>query len=237
MNPSRLPILNFSRRALHWARGGLHNWASPLVNPFLAQSRRVDARGMRWVFTLIFIVIVWLAAMGAALAWAREARQNRNWADTGAILWIGVVWFVAWFATRARDSELLRGEVIKGRFEPIQLTPLSATQRAWLWSAPNTQAGFLLVATMLPALAWCLGNVFEWHEALLLILLVTLSLWSTPTWAPTVWRVQGARPAPTGKDALKMAGNGKGNAKIGDGFVLPPDLAVSARAVGAADSV
>ena len=47
-------------------------WSSPSLNPFLGQSRRKDARSARWVFTLIFIVIIWLAAMGAALAWASE---------------------------------------------------------------------------------------------------------------------------------------------------------------------
>lgn len=219
--------------ALSHGRRELREWASPLVNPFLAQSRRVDARGMRWVFTLIFIVIIWLCAMGAALAWASETRQTRNWADIGALLWIAVVWFVAWFATRARDGELLRQEVIKGRFEPIQLTPLASTQRAWMWSAPGTLSGMLLCATMLPAIAWCLGDLFEWHEALLLVLLVTLSLWGTPSWAPRAWRVQGAKPAPTGKDAFKLtSNNGSAKAKIGDGFVLPPDLAVNARGWG-----
>ena len=235
MNFSRLPLLNRARIALSQGRRALRAWASPLLNPFLAQSRRVDARGMRWVFTLIFIVIVWLGALGAAMAWASATRQSRNWADTAALLWIGIVWFIAWFTTRARDSELLRQEVIKGRFEPIQLTPFSSTQRAWLWSAPGTLSGLLLCATMLPALAWLVGGVFEAREAGLLVVVVTLSLWNTPTWAPRAWRVQGAKTAaPTGKDAFKLTNSNNGNAraKVGDGFVLPPDLAVNARGWG-----
>ncbi len=233
MNFSRLPILDRPRAA--WSQGcrALCDWASPLINPFLAQSRRVDARGAQWVFRLIFIVIVWLGAMGAALALARETNQTRDWAATGALLWIAIVWIISWAMTLARNSELLRQEVIKGRFEPIQLTPLSATQRAWLWSAPGTLSGLLLCATMLPALAWLVGGVFEWHEAGLLVLIMALSLWGTPLWAPTAWRVQGAKPAPTGKDALKLTtNNGNARAKIGDGFVLPPDLAVNARGWG-----
>lgn len=239
MNFSRLPILDRPRVALSRAHRELRAWASPLINPFLAQARRVDARGARWLFTLVFIVIIWLAAMGAALAWASETGHPRDWADTGALLWIGIVWVVAWFVERVRDSELLRQEVIKGRFEPLQLLPLSSTQRAWLWSAPNTQAGLLLCAAMLPAIAWGLGGgLFEWREAGLLIIVVTLSLWSTPSWAPTAWRVGGAKPAPTGKDALKMVGNnmaannGGAKNKVGDGLVLPPDLAVNARGWG-----
>ena len=233
MNSSRLPILNFSRRALLWARAGLRDWASPLINPFLAQSRRVDARGARWVFTLIFIVIIWLCAMGAAFLLASETRQPRDWANTGALLWIGIVWVIAWFVERVRDSELLRQEVIKGRFEPLQLLPISSTQRAWLWSAPNSLWAMLLCAAMLPAIAWGLGGgLFEWREAGLLILVVTLSLWGTPLWAPTAWRVAGAKPATTGKDALKLTSNGNAKNRVGDGFVLPPDLAVNARGWG-----
>ena len=233
MNSSRLPILNFSRRALLWARTGLRAWASPLINPFLAQSRRVDARGARWPLALLFIAIIWIGVMGAALAWASETNQQRDWANTGAIVWIGLVWVIAWFVERVRDSELLRQEVIKGRFEPLQLLPISSTQRAWLWSAPNSLWAMLLCAAMLPAIAWGLGGgLFEWREAALLILVVTLSLWSTPLWAPTAWRVAGAKPAPTGKDALKMASNGNAKNRVGDGFVLPPDLAVNARGWG-----
>ena len=220
------------------ARQQLRNWASPLANPFLAQSRRVDARGARWVFALVFIAILWLFAMGAALALARETNRQPDWANTGALVWIGIVWVIAWGLERVRDSELLRQEIIKGRFEPLQLLPISSTQRAWLWSAPNSLWGLTLCAAMLPAIAWGLGGgLFEWREAALLIFIVTLSLWSAPSWAPTAWRVAGAKPAPTGKDALKMVGNNmanSGNAKnrIGDGFVLPPDLAVNARGWG-----
>ena len=233
MNVSRSTITLRLHAALHWARAGLRDWASPRINPFLAQARRVDARGAQWNWRLLFIVILWLGAMGTAFALSSEMRQTRDWADTGALLWIAIVWIISWVMALARNSELLRVEVIKGRFEPIQLTPLSSTQRAWLWSAPGTLAGLLLVATMLPALAWLLGGVFEWREAGLLVLVVTLSLWGTPTWAPTAWRVQGAKPAPTGKDAFKLTANtGNAKAKISDGFTLPPDLAVSARGWG-----
>ena len=232
MNPPQTP--SRFRTTLDGVRAQWQAWSSPVLNPFLAQARRIDARGARWFFTLIFIVMLWLAAMGAALAWTRATRRERDWADTGALLWIGIVWIVAWFVERVRDGELLRQEVIKGRFEPLQLLPLSSTQRAWLWSAPNSLWGLLLCAAMLPAIAWGLGSgLFEWREAGLLILVVTLSLWSTPSWAPTAWRVQGAKPAPTGKDALKLTTNNAGaKNKVGDGLVLPPDLAVNARGWG-----
>ena len=232
MNLSRLPLLNRARRACDFAFQQLRDWASPLVNPFLAQVRRVDARGAQWSCRLLFIVILWLGAMGAAMALASEMRQTRDWANDGALLWIGIVWVISGAMTLARNSELLRQEVIKGRFEAIQLTPLSSTQRAWLWSAPGTLSGFLLAATMLPALAWLVGGVFEWREAGLLIVVVALSLWGLPTWAPTAWRVQGAKTPTTGKDALKMTSSNTGKAKVGDGFVLPPDLAVNARGWG-----
>ena len=205
-------------------------WSSPNLNPFLGQTRRIDARGVRWVFTLIFIVIIWLATMGVVLFWANETRRGRNWADTGALLWIGIVWVITWLTKSMRDNELLRQEVIKGRFEPLQLLPLSSTKRAWLWSAPNSLWGLLLCATMLPAIAWGLGGgLFEWREAGLLITVVMFSLWSTPSWSPVAWRVQGARPASTGKDAFKLTSANRTQSKIGDGLVLPPDLAVNAR--------
>ena len=233
MNAFRSTISPRLIAALNWAREGLRAWASPQTNPFLAQSRRIEARGAQWSLRLLLIVFLWLCAMGAALAWARESGQTRDWADTGALVWICIVWIVSWGMTRARDAELLRVEVIKGRFEPIQLTPLSATQRAWLWSAPNAMSGFLLAASMLPALAWLAGGTFEWREVAMLALAIILSLWSTPAWAPTAWRVQGAKPATTGADALKLtANNGGARAKVGDGFVLPPDLAVNARGWG-----
>lgn len=227
-----LPTLPGLHSTLNEARSRLGEWVSPGLNPFLSQSRRTEARGARWVWTLLLIVIFWGAAMGAALALSNETRRARNWANTGALLWIGIVWFVAWFTTRVRNSELLRGEVIKGRFEPLQLLPLASTERAWLWSAPNSLAGLLLGSAMLPAIAWGVGHgLFERREAGLLLFVVTLSLWSTPSWLPAAWRVQGAAPATTGKDAFKLTGN-KTQAKVGDGLVLPPDLAVRARGWG-----
>ena len=213
------------------ARHELHAWASPLVNPFVAQSRRVEARGVRWLLTLLFIVAIWGAAMTLLYFWAQDERVERNFADDGARGWIIVVWSVSWIMARLRDSELLRQEVIKGRFEPIQLMPLSATRRAWLWSAPNSQWGLLLSATMLPAIAWGLGGgLLAFREALLLIFLVTISQWSVPIWSPLAWRMQTVKPDAK-QAALQGLGGGKA-AKLGDGFVLPPDLAVSARGWG-----
>ena len=233
MNAFRSTISPRIHAAFNWARAGLREWAIPRLNPFLAQSRRIEARGAQWSLRLLLITFFWACAMGAAWAWARESGQARDWAETGALLWIAIVWIVSWSMTRARDAELLRVEVIKGRFEPLQLTPLAATERAWLWSAPNTMSGFLLAASMLPALAWCAGALFEWREAGSLVLVIILSLWSTPAWAPTAWRVQGAKPATMGRDALNLtANNGGARAKVGDGFVLPPDLAVNARGWG-----
>ncbi len=177
--------------------------------------------------------------MGGLFWWASNTNRQRDFAADGARLWIGLVWVVAFFVTRMRDGESLRQEVIKGRIEALQLLPFSSTQRAWLWSAPGTLWGLLLCATMLPALAWGLGSgIFEWREALLLILVVTMTQWSTPMWAPLAWKLQANKTAkkPTdAKEALKSYGvnnNGTAKSKINDGFVLPPDLAVNARGWG-----
>ena len=213
-------------------RHELRVWSSPQLNPFLAQARRIDARGVRWMLTMIFIVVLWLGAMGGAMYWAKGEGRTRDFASDGARLWIGIVWLVAFFMERVRDSELLRQEVIKGRFEPIQLTPLASTRRAWLWSAPNSLWGLLLCATMLPAIAWSLGSLLSLSEALLLIALVVMTMWSVPLWSPLAWRMQTTKATPTEKPTLQSLTGGGAKAKMGDGFVLPPDLAVNARGWG-----
>lgn len=236
MNASRSPISHrlhsALHSALHWARDGLRDWASPLVNPFLAQSRRVDARGARWPLALIFIALLWLFAMVADVLLLGEIGERRDFARDGARLWIGITWLVAFVMARLRDSELLRNEVLKGRFEPIQLMPMTATRRAWLWSAPNSLWGFLVAATMLPAIAWSVGDWLEPREALLLITLVILTMWSVPLWTPTVWRMQTTKPDEADKNSLKALKSNTRKAKMSDGFVLPPDLAVDARGWG-----
>ena len=218
--------------ALRWARDGLHDWASPLVNPFLAQSRRIDARGARWPLALIFIGALWLCALTADVLLLGEIGQERDLARDGARLWVGITWVVAFVMARLRDSELLRQEVLKGRFEPIQLMPMSAARRAWLWSAPNSLWGLLVAATMLPAIAWSLGDWLEAREALALIFLVMLTMWSVPLWTPTIWRMQTAKPDETDKNSLKALTTNTRKARMNDGFVLPPDLAVDARGWG-----
>lgn len=226
------PLLNFFAMALFWARDGLRDWASPLANPFLAQSRRVDARGARWPLALIFIALLWGCAMVADTILPGEIAARRDFANDGARLWIGLVWVVAFVMARLRDSELLRNEVLKGRFEPIQLMPLTATRRAWLWSAPNSLWGLLISTTMLPAIFWQLGDWLELREAILLIALVILTQWSTPLWTPAVWRMQTGKPDDADKNSLKALQANTRKAKMSDGFVLPPDLAVNARGWG-----
>ena len=232
MNAHR-PI--FSSRILSafiWARDGLRDWASPLANPFLAQARRIDARGARWPLALVFIAVLWVSAMIADVLLFDELKQQRDLARDGARLWIGVTWVVAFVMARLRDSELLRQEVLKGRFEPIQLMPMSSARRAWLWSAPNSLWGMLVAATMLPAIAWSVGDWLEAREALALIFLVVLTMWSVPLWTPAAWRMQTARPEGADKSSFKLVTANTRRAKINDGFVLPPDLAVDARGWG-----
>ena len=225
-----MPLFSLFARARH----ELRVWSSPLSNPFLAQARRVDARGVRWLLSMLFIAGFWAAMLvGITLITTDRWGEPRDRAANAVRLWIGVVWVLSFFLARVRDGELLRQEVVKGRFEPLQLLPLSSTRRAWLWSASNSLWGLLLAATMLPAIAWGLGGgLLEGREALLLILLVLLTLWNVPTWAPVAWRIQSAKPAETAKDNLKALGGNGARAKVGDGFVLPPDLAVSARGWG-----
>ena len=221
------PKTAFSR-----ARASLRDWASPLANPFLAQSRRIDARGMRWPLALLFIVTLWGCAMVAVYFWGLATRRERDLANDGALLWIGLVWLVSWVMARLRDSELIRNEVLKGRLEPIQLTPMTATRRAWLWSAPNSLWGLLVCATMLPAIFWGLGGLLELREALLLVFVVILSQWSVPLWTPNAWRMQAAKPAETDKNPLKELTANSRKAKRSDGLILPPELAISARGWG-----
>ena len=230
----RSPFLDSPRPALRRARIALRDWSSPLVNPFLAQSRRIDARGVRWPLTLLFIVALWFCALFAVQVFLRATRQQRDAANDGALLWIGIVWIVSWIMARLRDSELIRNEVLKGRFEPIQLLPISATRRAWLWSAPNSLWGILLAATMLPAVFWALGGgLMELREALLLIFLVVFSQWSVPLWTPTAWRMQTAKANESDKNPFKgLAMGNSRKAKMSDGLLLPPELAVSARGWG-----
>ena len=218
--------------ALHGARDGLRDWSSPLVNPFLAQSRRVDARGARWPLALVFIAALWLFAMIADVLLLDTIGPSRDFARDGARLWIGITWVVAFVMARLRDSELLRQEVLKGRFEPIQLLPMAATRRAWLWSAPNSLWGLLVVSTMLPAIAWSVGDWLEPREALLLIILVILTMWSVPLWTPGAWRMQANKTDDSDKNSLKALRSNTRRAKMSDGLVLPPDLAVDARGWG-----
>ncbi len=229
----RPPLLDALRPALTGARDGLRDWASPRINPFLAQARRVDARGARWPLALLFIVLLWFCGMAADAVLPGEIGQGRDFATDGARLWIAIVWVTAFVMARLRDSELLRTEVIKGRFEPLQLMPLSATRRAWLWSAPNSLWGLLLCATMLPAIAWALGSWLEPREALLLIALVMLTQWSVPLWSPLAWRMQATGKSDnTEKNPFKEMSANSRKAKMRDGFTLPPDLAVGARGWG-----
>ena len=226
------PLLNFSGLALRWARDGLRDWSSPLVNPFLAQSRRIDARGARWPLALLFIAALWLIAMTADVLLLDTIGPGRDFVRDGARLWIGLTWIVAFVMARLRDSELLRNEVLKGRFEPIQLLPMTATRRAWLWSAPNSLWGLLVAATMLPAIAWSLGDWLEPREALWLVLLVIATMWSVPLWTPTVWRMQVNKTDDADKNSLKALRGNTRRAKMSDGLVLPPDLSVDARGWG-----
>ena len=207
----------------------LRVWVSPELNPFVGQSRRLDARRARWPLAMIFVVVLWGAGMALDWAWwndrlwMRPQFAARPWADDAARLWIGVTLLVSWTWARVRDSETLRVEVIKGRMEPIQLAPLGAVSRAWKWSAPNFLAAALIAGTMLPAVAWGYGSFLSGRDVMGLGVWLLILLWGTPNWSPAAWKMQ----AQTTKSGLGRSNAGR--AKLGDGFVLPPDLAVSAR--------
>lgn len=206
-----------------WAE--LRAWVSPELNPFVGQTRRLDARRARWPLVMLLIVGLWCVAMSGHWAWANDQKTARPWADDAARLWIGITIVVSWGWARLRDAETLRSEVIKGRMEPIQLAPLGAVPRAWKWSAPNFLAAVLVALTMLPALAWGWGSFLSARDLLGLGVWLLIGLWSTPNWSPAAWRMQVAK---TGARQSTARG-----AKAGDGFVLPPDLAVGARGWGA----
>lgn len=195
----------------------LRAWSSPLVNPFLGQSLRQDSRRASWPLALLFVALVWAIVISGHWLAVSRLRVPRDAASDVALVWIGATLVVSWCWKILRDAELLRLEVVKGRMEPIQLAPLSATRRAWLWSAPNSLSAALIGVVALPAIAWGAGGgLLDARDVLGLALWALFLLWGLPNWSPAAWRMQLEKSAPRRK-----GGN--------DGFVLPPDLAVNAR--------
>ena len=208
MNSSRLPVLDRLRVVLTNAWREINEWASPVFNPFVVQSRAQEAHRPTLWRALMAIIVLWLALM--LVHWSVTSGDERDVAGDAALGWIGVTLVVALVARSARCVGLLRVEVLKNRFEPLQLLPLESARRAWLWCAPVSQFAFLLCALALPALAWELGSHrLALHDALGLGFIALVCGWGAPLWRPHVWRAQ-------------ISKAGASNASLSDGFVVPP---------------
>ncbi len=115
----------------------------------------------------------------------------RDLAADGALFWIGITLIYAFVARIVRSESLLRLEIIKQRFEPLQLLPISALRRAWLWCAPITVPSLLICALALPALLWGLiSGLFTLGDAVGLTFFALMLSWGRPLWRPRVWRGQ-----------------------------------------------
>ena len=201
-------LLDGGRTALNRARRELKCWASPVLNPFCGQMLRAEARGKSlWRLPLI-LAIVWAFPM--LIDWSASLDGERDLANDGALFWIGLVLMFAFFGRLLRCGSILRIEVIKRRFEPLQLLPISSARRAWLWCAPATLFALMVCALALPALLWGLGSgLFSPSDALGLTLLALMASWGRPLWRPTMWRGQLTR-------------DGAAASNRSDGFVAPP---------------
>ena len=180
------------RRLWQRARREVRAWISPARNPFLALARRIEARGGSLWRLPILIGLLWAFPM--LLEWldARDSLSDsdRDWANEGALYWIGVTLIVAGVARLLRCDAMLRVEVVKDRFEPWQLIPLDAARRAWLWCAPPTLFALNVCALAVPALAWGMGDLLGASDALGLLILALLVSWGRPSWRFAMWRGQ-----------------------------------------------
>ena len=200
-------ILDRARARANRARAELKVWVSPVGNPFVGQFYRGAGRGKSlW---RVPVVIAFLWALPMLLDWLAAPNAERDLANDGALYWIGIAFVVAFIGRLLRCEAMLRIEILKHRFEPLQLMPLDAARRAWLWSAPPTLFALLTCALTLPALAWGLGDgLLTFSDALGLIMLALMLSWGRPAWRPTMWRGQLEKSANAGNRS--------------DGFIAPP---------------
>ena len=186
----------------------LRVWVSPIHNPFVGQARRAAARGQTLWRVPIVMACLW--ALPMLIDWLASFDNERDLANDGALFWIGIALFVAFIGRLLRCEALLRIEIIKGRFEPLQLMPIPAARRAWLWCAPATLFALLTCALAVPALMWGLGGgLFTLSDAIGLALLALMLSWGRPLWRPKMWRGQ-------------IAKNNADAANRSDGFEAPP---------------
>ena len=197
-----------------WAE--LQAWRSPLENPFVGQARHLETRGALLFKSLVILACLSAAALfGAWLIYGAPARPDRDFERMGVGLLLGMALLAGLVLGRARDAALLRLEVIKGRFEALQLLPMDAARRAWFWSAPNSLAALTVCATGLPALFWGLGGgIIEWRDALGLAIWALIGCWGAPVWRPALWQMRAEKGAATGTDIWNSAAKS-------DGFVAP----------------
>ena len=155
------------------------------------------------------------------MAWAiyheGAPRSDRELERAGVGFVVALALGAGFGVARLRDAALLRLEVIKGRFEALQLLPLDSARRAWLWCAPNSLAGLTVGAAGLPAVLWGLGSgVLTARDALGLLLLGLMLIWGAPLWRPSLWQMQTEKRAVSGTDIWNRAAKS-------DGFVAPGD--------------
>ena len=201
-------ILDGASARANWALAELKQWISPHFNPFVGQMRATESRGKSlWRLPLI-TAMIWAVAM--LFDWSAYPSEPHDFARDGALLWIGLVFIAAFCGRLLRCAAMLRIEIIKHRFEPLQLLPIESARRAWLLCAPPTLFALSTCALALPALMWGLGGgLFDASDALGLIFVALLISWGRPLWRPTMWRGQ------LTKNAVEI-----GNRS--DGFRAPP---------------
>ena len=206
--PTRSTIIDGARALWMRARAELKAWASPVLNPFVGQMMRAETRGKSlWRLPMV-MALLWAGPV--LLDWLASFDIERDLANDAALFWIAIAFVVALVARLLRCESLLRVEIIKNRFEPLQLLPIAAARRAWLWSAPATLFALLVCSLTLPAVFWGLGSgLFTPGDAFGLTLLALMLSWGRPLWRPTMWRGQ-------------IAKNSADAANRGDGFVAPP---------------
>lgn len=151
------------------------------------------------------MALLWMVPM--LIDWLASLDTKRDLANDGALFWIGIVLIFAFVSRLFRSESLLRIEIIKKRFEPLQLLPIAAARRAWLWCAPVTLPSLLLCALAVPALIWGLTRgLFSFSDALGLTLLSLMLSWGRPLWRPQMWRGQldkNAANARNGSDGFR----------------------------------
>ncbi|HEX8234910.1 MAG TPA: hypothetical protein VF600_03055 [Abditibacteriaceae bacterium] len=206
----RARVLGPSARSLRRAAVATRAWISPVSNPFLERSLRVEARKHHPLLALMGVALL---ALGLAagiylwwlwwpvLMWPHTPRPSTapplylpsslgsNLVGFVAILTAGACGYVAFYSTRARAAYLLRQEVVKGTLDSLQLMPLAEERWVWMMSAHPTLLSLLIGAVGLPVYALAL-----WTQQWSLLDILGLSLvfaaigHVVPLWQPLMWK-------------------------------------------------